>query len=1012
MTKSFKYFLIFNLFFLSFLSYQSTSAQQLAFPTAYGAGAYTTGGRGGEIVHVTNLNDNGKGSLRQALQMRVPRTIVFDVSGIITLESLLYMDIRNKNVTIAGQTAPEGGITIDGHRIMMEDVDNVIVRYIRFRGGVTARGLGYQGNDSFTSTGSITNQIFDHCSFSWDGDEAASWYSTGGNHTVDKVTVQRSIFGEGTEGSLFGGGAGVKTGELSLHHSIFYNTTHRTPNIAGYNGAKIETINNVVWTIEHRMIQSSGNLDWNHIGNYYDFGNTELNNGVLNMHHAIDRTPPKIYSYGNKIVAVNSNTSRGLTSVSELNADNKKFHRYFRNAQGHVIGEQLNSNYFTNKQHPLLGKPIPVQSAEAAFSSVKNDVGCNARLNDDGSISDNKDVLDSKWLANVINGKYVERSHKSSWKVPRINSVSRSKNFYVSNSHIPEAFFKANVPNGKDHNDIAPSGYTWFEEYLNGVDKSSNDINVTQNVEVTPNLGELQITETLQLNKKFEPQNSSNQKGSWISSDDDIAVVDENGLVTAVSSGSVTIIFKSTLKGVEGESEIIVMPKTIKASAGIDKEICEGESIRLVASGGYSYIWNTGATSKVINVSPTQNTVYTVIAYDKTGKNSDTDDVNVNVNRLPRVNAGQNVTINYGESTILKATGATSYIWNTGDTDAIISVRPTVTTTYTVTGIINGCEGTNTVKVIINNNTSEEDKVSAGKNQSICKYTSTSLTATGGEDYLWSTGQRTQTIYVSPKETTDYSVIAYDSSGKEIGSDEARINVIEMPYVSAGKNVTINLGEKTTLTATGASNYLWSNGATTASITVSPESTTYYSVIGTTAEGCEATNRVLVMLRNTSYYVDIANGFVYNSYSRSSDPSLKKSVNLYSRDDSEISNSLDSSDNVTDTVEDLNTKVVLATTQSENLTQGGIIDVENNVNISIFPNPTLGVINLKISGLLGESRIELYDLSGKLFYKENFIQGNQQSYIKILDLSEYASGIYLLQLTNNKNVITKKLILK
>ena len=172
-----KFFLL--LFFLLFSSssiYYSF-AQQLAFPSAYGAGAYTTGGRGGIVVHVTNLNDRGNGSFREALLMTVPRTIVFDVSGVITLSSYVQMRAINSNVTIAGQTAPEGGITIDGNRLYLTHVDNIIVRHIRFRGGITAKGLGYNMNDSFSSLGNITNQIFDHCSFSWDGDESASWYS-------------------------------------------------------------------------------------------------------------------------------------------------------------------------------------------------------------------------------------------------------------------------------------------------------------------------------------------------------------------------------------------------------------------------------------------------------------------------------------------------------------------------------------------------------------------------------------------------------------------------------------------------------------------------------------------------------------------------------------------------------------------------------------------------------------------------------------------------------------------
>lgn len=140
-----------------------------AFPGAEGHGRYVTGGRGGEVRHVTNLNDNGPGSLREAVKGDKAKTVVFDVGGVIALEEELKI---GANTTIAGQTAPSPGITLRYYTVRPAG-DNIIIRFIRVR-----RGQERDVNDSADAIWAreYTGMILDHCSFSWSIDEVASFY--------------------------------------------------------------------------------------------------------------------------------------------------------------------------------------------------------------------------------------------------------------------------------------------------------------------------------------------------------------------------------------------------------------------------------------------------------------------------------------------------------------------------------------------------------------------------------------------------------------------------------------------------------------------------------------------------------------------------------------------------------------------------------------------------------------------------------------------------------------------
>ena len=211
-------------------------AQAPAFPGAEGHGRYVTGGRGGEVVHVTNLNDSGTGSLRSAVS-KPNRIVVFDVAGVIALKGNLFI---KDNITIEGQTAPSPGITVRYYTVEPKG-NNIIIRFMRFRRG-QEKNVN-DGADAITSR-HYTGMMLDHCSISWSIDELASFYDN------NNFTMQWCMLGEALANAGHGKGAhsygGIWGGKLaSFHHNYLGFMQNRVPRFCGarykwtgYNGNK------------------------------------------------------------------------------------------------------------------------------------------------------------------------------------------------------------------------------------------------------------------------------------------------------------------------------------------------------------------------------------------------------------------------------------------------------------------------------------------------------------------------------------------------------------------------------------------------------------------------------------------------------------------------------------------------------------------------------------------------------------------------------------------------------
>jgi hypothetical protein len=448
---------------LLFLCHHSIS-QPIAFPGAEGFGKHATGGRGGKVVKVDNLNDNGPGSFRQALLAypEEPITIVFSVSGIIELKSPLQ--IRRSNLTVAGQTAPGEGICLKGHSLIINGArangnhGNIIIRYIRSRPGGTIK-TGMYGMD----LENCHDVIIDHCSFSWANEEVVATYDTK-NITIQWCIISEGLYNAGHQKGYRSYG-GVWGGQnASYHHNLFAHLNNRVVRFGGSRAhdtiAQVDYQNNVIYNWGNENAAYGGDIKLpggisriNLQNNYYIPGPATAS--VLKFVHALyqenDKAVTQWYLSGN-IMEGNA----GLTKDNWKGLDLSEIPESFKNEAK------------ATKPHSFEIR-LPMQTVKEAYQAV---------LFSAGAVLPQRDEVDQR-IINETKSKTATGTGKSG--KPGIIDSPFSVGGWGNYRSIPapvdtdgdgmpdswEKERKLNPNDPEDRNITGKEGYTMLEEYLN-----------------------------------------------------------------------------------------------------------------------------------------------------------------------------------------------------------------------------------------------------------------------------------------------------------------------------------------------------------------------------------------------------------------------------------------------------------------------------------------------------------------------------------------------------------------
>lgn len=485
-----------------------------AFPTAEGGGMYTKGARGAfdndkniEVYHVTNLNDSGEGSFRDAVS-KDNRIIVFDVSGMIDLESKI--SIGGDNLTILGQTAPGDGICFRGNSVKVNG-NNIILRYLRFRvGSKLADGSDTSTQDGFEIADFCENIIMDHCSISWGTDENLSAYA------VENVTVQNCIVAEALNQSIHAKGehsyAGIWGGvNVSFHHNIIASHKSRNPKIGtsetvtmteGYTDDQsvIDMWNNVIYNWGDKSGYGAENgANVNIVNNYYKPGPAtptgkrarifELSPG--NKYQA--KWSGSIYADGN-VIDDDSEIAKDVENASAVNEENWQIEKktgVYLDTNGIEVYEKLDALGENSYIHNI----EEMQSAKEAYEYVIANAG--ARL-------PKLDSVDNRIIENVVNRTAPETgSNGSSYLLddpidgvpegeeglyddrgyPLWVSETRDATYDSDNDGIADEWedrMGLNKNNPTDSVFVGPDGYTYLEIFAeDGITHNAGDVTLT-----------------------------------------------------------------------------------------------------------------------------------------------------------------------------------------------------------------------------------------------------------------------------------------------------------------------------------------------------------------------------------------------------------------------------------------------------------------------------------------------------------------------------------------------------
>lgn len=420
-----------------------------AFPGAWGGGMYATGGRGGKVLMVTNLNDSGPGSLRAAVEAEGPRIVVFKVSGTIELESELYVD--NPNITIAGQTAPGGGIALKDGKLHVR-ADNTIVRYIRVR-----RGDENTNEDDGIAISEAENVIVDHCTVSWTTDEAINTW-----HGTKNATYQWCLIAESLNNSVHykgehGYGASLGGENTTYHHNLLAHHTARNPSIAGNDEErtkKLDWRNNLVYNWEYRTLD--GKPDGiNVINNYYKPGPvTTLTNRLVRIdsRSAYDLPPGRWYISGNIMEGQGTQAQSNWQSLVELD--------------GEVTMDQARVN------QPLDVAPVPTQPAREIVDPILKYAGTTVPRRDQW---ENRIVSEVRTGTARYGGKGIIDSQSEVGGWPELHTAEPAVD--SDSDGMPdwwEVKYGLDPQDATDATgDLNGSGYTNIEEYINGTNPTA-----------------------------------------------------------------------------------------------------------------------------------------------------------------------------------------------------------------------------------------------------------------------------------------------------------------------------------------------------------------------------------------------------------------------------------------------------------------------------------------------------------------------------------------------------------